>query len=101
MAEAYPNSLAEYVEANKSTLKATPATPLIIPERAVVVPGSRAVAAGGIARRQHHPIGIELERQNLRHGQKTVSGVAGHAGGRQRERGTTDIKTVLATLVPR
>ena len=31
---------------NATTLKATPATPLIIPERAVVVPGSRAVPAG-------------------------------------------------------
>jgi 2,3,4,5-tetrahydropyridine-2-carboxylate N-succinyltransferase len=31
---------------HSTTLKATPATPLIIPERAVVVPGSRAVAAG-------------------------------------------------------
>ena len=31
---------------NATTLKATPATPLIIPERAVVVPGSRAVTGG-------------------------------------------------------
>jgi len=31
---------------HSTTLKATPSTPLIIPERAVVVPGSRAVAAG-------------------------------------------------------
>ncbi len=31
---------------NAATLKATPETPLIIPERAVVVPGSRAVPAG-------------------------------------------------------
>ena len=31
---------------NATTLKATPATPLIIPEGAVVVPGSRAVTAG-------------------------------------------------------
>jgi 2,3,4,5-tetrahydropyridine-2-carboxylate N-succinyltransferase len=31
---------------NAATLKATPETPLIIPERAVVVPGSRTVPAG-------------------------------------------------------
>jgi 2,3,4,5-tetrahydropyridine-2-carboxylate N-succinyltransferase len=31
---------------NATTLKATPATPLIIPEGAVVVPGSRAVTGG-------------------------------------------------------
>ena len=31
---------------NATTMKATPATPLIIPEGAVVVPGSRAVTAG-------------------------------------------------------
>ncbi|MGP8258986.1 MAG: 2,3,4,5-tetrahydropyridine-2,6-dicarboxylate N-succinyltransferase [Acidobacteriaceae bacterium] len=31
---------------NAATLKATPTTPLIIPERAVVVPGSRAVTGG-------------------------------------------------------
>ena len=35
-----------YDVVNRTILKATPATPLIIPERAVVVPGSRAVPAG-------------------------------------------------------
>ena len=35
-----------YDVVNRTILKATPATPLIIPERAVIVPGSRAVPAG-------------------------------------------------------
>jgi 2,3,4,5-tetrahydropyridine-2-carboxylate N-succinyltransferase len=35
-----------YDVVNRTILKATPATPLIIPERAVVVPGARAVPAG-------------------------------------------------------
>ena len=39
--------------------------------------GAGAGAGGGVARRQHHPVGIELERENLLHREKPVAFDAG------------------------
>ena len=45
-----------------------------------------ATTGGGVARRQHHPVGVEPEAQDLAHGQQAVVAAAGQLRRRKRQR---------------